>query len=131
MVYAQGAAATPIELLKAMTEVGKDENLKNIRVCHMHTEGPATYTDPSCEGIFRSISMFMGGNVRKAVADGRGDAIPIFLGEIPLLFYKKILQPDIAVIQVSPPDQHGYCSLGTSVDCVRAALVNSKIIIGK
>lgn len=114
----------------------------------MHTEGPAPYTDPSCEGIFRSCSMFMGGNVRKAVAEGRGDAIPIFLSEIPLLFYRKIIQPDIAIIQVkyanictiipscryrfkvSPPDQHGYCSLGTSVDCVRAALVNSKVIIG-
>lgn len=130
-VFAQGAAATPIDLLKAMTEVGKKKNLKDIQVCHMHTEGPATYTDPSCEGIFRSNSFFMGGNVRKAVAEGRGDAIPIFLSEIPLLFYKKIIQPDIAVIQVSPPDDHGYCSLGTSVDCVRAGMSHSKIIIAQ
>lgn len=130
-VFAQGAAATPVDLLKAMTEVGKKKNLKDIQVCHMHTEGPATYTDPSCEGIFRSNSFFMGGNVRKAVAEGRGDAIPIFLSEIPLLFYKKIIQPDIAVIQVSPPDDHGYCSLGTSVDCVRAGMSHSKIIIAQ
>lgn len=100
-VFAQGAAATPIALLTAMTEVGKKKNLKDVRVCHMHTEGPAVYTDPSCEGIFRSFSFFMGGNVRKAVAEGRGDALPIFLSEIPLLFTKKIIQPDIAVIQVN------------------------------
>ncbi|XP_056635348.1 4-hydroxybutyrate coenzyme A transferase [Diorhabda carinulata] len=130
-VFSQGAAATPIDLLKAMTEVGKNKKLENVTVCHMHTEGPATYTDPSCEGIFRSCSFFMGGNVRKAVADGRGDAIPIFLSEIPLLFTKKIVKPDIAVIQVSPPDSHGYCSLGTSVDCVRAGMSHSKIIIAQ
>lgn len=130
-VFAQGAAATPIDLLTAMTKVGKEKKLENIRVCHMHTEGPAAYTDPSCEGIFRSCSFFMGGNVRKAVADGRGDSIPIFLSEIPLLFYKKIIQPDIAVVQVSPPDQHGYCSLGTSVDCVRAGMTHSKIIVAQ
>lgn len=131
VVFAQGAAATPIDLLKAMTEVGKKKCLKDVTVCHMHTEGAAPYTDPSCEGIFRSLSFFMGGNVRKAVADGRGDTIPIFLSEIPLLFYKKIVQPDFAVIQVSPPDQHGYCSLGTSVDCVRAGMSHSKVIIAQ
>ncbi|CAH0555922.1 unnamed protein product [Brassicogethes aeneus] len=130
-VFSQGAAATPVALLNAMTEVGKEKNLKDIRVCHMHTEGPAAYTDPSCEGIFRSFSFFMGGNVRKAVAEGRGDALPIFLSEIPLLFTKKIIQPDIAVIMVSPPDAHGYCSLGTSVDCVRAAMQHSKVIIAQ
>lgn len=130
-VFAQGAAATPIALLNAMTEVGKSKKLKDVTVCHMHTEGPASYTDPSCEGIFRSTSFFMGGNVRKAVAEGRGDAIPIFLQEIPLLFYRKVVQPDIAIIQVSPPDEHGYVSLGTSVDCVRAGIQNSKIIIAQ
>ncbi|XP_048001785.1 4-hydroxybutyrate coenzyme A transferase isoform X2 [Leguminivora glycinivorella] len=97
----------------------------------MHTEKEAAYTAPECEGIFRSCSLFMGANVRKAVAEGRGDAIPIFLQDIPKLFHRKIIQPDIALIQVSPPDHHGYCSLGTSVDCVRAALVNSKIIIAQ
>ncbi|XP_050310665.1 4-hydroxybutyrate coenzyme A transferase [Anthonomus grandis grandis] len=130
-VFAQGAAATPVDLLTAMTEVGKKKNLKNVTVCHMHTEGPAAYTDPSCEGIFRSFSFFMGGNVRKAVAEGRGDAVPIFLSEIPQLFYKGIVKPDIAVIQVSPPDEHGFCSLGTSVDCVRAGMTHSKIIVAQ
>ncbi|XP_063703436.1 4-hydroxybutyrate coenzyme A transferase [Culicoides brevitarsis] len=130
-VFAQGAAATPIDLLNAMTKHGKERNLRDIKVVHMHTEGPATYCAPELKDIFRSVSTFMGGNVRKAVAEGRGDSIPIFLHEIPLLFRRKMIQPDIALIHVSPPDQHGYSSLGTSVDCVRAALENSKIIIAQ
>lgn len=130
-VFAQGAAATPVTLLNTMTQYGKCNKLKDITVCHMHTEGPAEYCKPEYEDIFRSNSFFMGANVRKAVAEGRADNVPIFLHEIPQLFYKKIVQPDVALIHVSPPDNHGYCSLGTSVDCVRAALVNSKKIVGK
>ncbi|CAH0597794.1 unnamed protein product [Chrysodeixis includens] len=130
-VYAQGAAATPVHLLNAMTEVGVECCLKDIKVVHMHTEKEAKYCAPEYKDIFRSVSLFMGANVRKAVAEGRGDAIPIFLQDIPKLFHRKIIQPDIALIQVSPPDSHGYCSLGTSVDCVRAALVNSKLIIAQ
>lgn len=131
MVFVQGAAATPLELVGALTEHGVKNNLKNIEVCHMHTEGPALYCNPEHSHIFRSKSFFMGGNVRKAVAEGRGDSVPIFLHEIPYLFHRKIVQPDVALIHVSPPDQHGYCSLGTSVDCVRAALVHSKVIVAQ
>ncbi|XP_067007510.1 4-hydroxybutyrate coenzyme A transferase [Anabrus simplex] len=130
-VFVQGAAATPIDLVQAMTAHGKSSCLKDVVVCHMHTEGPAPYTEPDCQGIFRSCSFFMAGNVRKAVAEGRSDCIPIFLSEIPLLFHRKIVKPDVALIHVSPPDQHGYCSLGTSVDCVRAALTYSKIIVAQ
>lgn len=128
-VFVQGAAATPLPLLDAMTDFGRENKLQNVTVCHMHTEGNAGYHDASCEGMFRSLSFFMGGNCRKPVAEGRGDAVPIFLSEIPQLFYKKIVKPDIAMIQVSPPDEHGYCSLGTSVDCVRAGIIHSDIII--
>lgn len=113
-----------------MVEHGKSNNLQDITVCHMHTEGPAAYCEPGNDKIFRSNSFFMGGNVRKAVSEGRGDNFSIFLHEIPQLFYKKIVQPDVALVHVSPPDRHGYCSLGTSVDCVRAALVHSKKIVG-
>lgn len=130
-IYSQGAAATPYTLLKAMTEVGKKASMKNIKVVHMHTEMEAAYTAPECQGIFRSCSLFMAANVRQAVSEGRSDAVPIFLQDIPKLFHRKIIQPNISIIQVSPPDQHGYCSLGTSVDCVRAALVNSDIIIAQ
>ncbi|XP_039760778.1 4-hydroxybutyrate coenzyme A transferase [Pararge aegeria] len=130
-VYAQGAAATPVPLLDAMTDVGKAGNLRDIKVVHMHTEKEAKYVAPEYKDIFRSVSLFMAANVRKSVAEGRSDAIPIFLQDIPKLFHRKIIRPDIALIQVSPPDQHGYCSLGTSVDCVRAALVNSQVIIAQ
>lgn len=114
-----------------MTDHGVENSLKGITVCHMHTEGAAKYCNPENKDIFRSLSFFMGGNVRKAVSEGHGDAIPIFLHEIPLLFHKKIVCPDVALIHVSPPDRHGYCSLGTSVDCARAALMNSKVIIAQ
>lgn len=131
IVFAQGAAATPVHTLDAMTKHGLENNLRDITVTHMHTEGPASYCKPECKDVFRSKSLFMGGNVRAAVADGRGDAVPIFLHEIPLLFRRKLIQPDVAIVSVSPPDNHGYCTLGTSVDCVRAALENSKVIIAQ
>lgn len=130
-VYAQGAAATPVPLLDAMTEVGKAGAMRDIKVVHMHTEKEAKYVAPECKDIFRSVSLFMAANVRQSVAEGRSDAIPIFLQDIPKLFHRKIIRPDISLIQVSPPDNHGYCSLGTSVDCVRAAVVNCNVIIGQ
>ncbi|KAF6209741.1 hypothetical protein GE061_015490 [Apolygus lucorum] len=130
-VFLSGAAATPIVLADAMAKHGKNNNLKDIQVCHMHTEGPGTYCQPEYEGIFRSNSFFMAGNVRKAVAEGRADATPIFLQDIPKLFHNKIIKPDVAIVHVSPPDAHGFCSLGTSVDCVRAAMVHSKLIIAQ
>lgn len=130
-VFVQGAAATPINLIEAMTKHGMANKLKDVTVCHMHTEGKAAYCDPENAEHFRSCSFFMGGNVRKAVADGRGDNIAIFLHEIPYSFYKGIYKPDVALVHVSPPDQHGYCSLGTSVDCVRAGLMHSKVIVAQ
>ena len=114
-----------------MVEHGKKCDLADVTVCHMHTEGPAAYSLPENAKHFRSLSFFMGGNVRKAVAEGRGDNFSIFLHEIPLLFHRKFVQPDVCLVHVSPPDRHGYCSLGTSVDCVRTGLLYSKKIIGK
>jgi acyl-CoA hydrolase len=96
----------------------------------MHTEGPAPYNDPEYEGIFRSNSLFVGANSRKAVGEGRADYTPIFLSEIPLLFHSGRMKPSIALIQITPPDAHGFCSLGASVDCTRAALQHSSYIIG-
>lgn len=130
-VFLSGAAATPVVLANAMAEHGKRNNLKDIQVCHMHTEGPGVYCQPEYEGIFRSNSFFMAANVRKAVAEGRADATPIFLQDIPKLFHLKIIKPDVAIVHVSSPDRHGFCSLGTSVDCVRAAMTNSKYIIAQ
>ncbi|XP_045162495.1 4-hydroxybutyrate coenzyme A transferase-like isoform X2 [Mercenaria mercenaria] len=81
--------------------------------------------------MFRSNSLFVGGNSRKAIHEGRADAIPIFLSEIPRLFRHKIIHLDIALVTVSPPDKHGFCSLGTSVDCTRSAVQNAKYIIAQ
>ncbi|XP_076067130.1 succinyl-CoA:acetate/propanoyl-CoA:succinate CoA transferase isoform X2 [Oratosquilla oratoria] len=131
VVFVHGAAATPILLLKALTKHGKENNLSNVTICHIHTEGPALYAQPDCDGIFRSNSFFIGANCRTAVNEGRADFVPIFLSEIPLLFHRKIINIDVALVQVSPPDKHGFCSLGTSVDCARAAVQNARYIIGQ
>ena len=82
-------------------------------------------------GIFRDNCLFIGENLRQAVNDGRADFIPVFLSEIPLLFRRNILKIDVALVHVSPPDEHGFCSLGPSVDIVRSAIQNAKYIIGK
>jgi len=82
-------------------------------------------------GIFRSNSLFIGSNVRGSVNEGRADFTPIFLSEVPLLFRRKILNLDVALIQVSPPDSHGFCTLGPSVDTTRAAIQNAKFIVGQ
>ncbi|KAL7300164.1 hypothetical protein TKK_0007162 [Trichogramma kaykai] len=131
LVFAQGAAATPVELLRGMTELGQQKHVSNVRLFHMHLEGQAPFADKSVEKNFRSISLFIGGNVRKAVNEGRADAIPIFLHEIPKLFNEGHIKPDIALIHVTPPDSKGYCSLGTSVDSVRSAIQHSKVIVAQ
>ncbi|KPJ08934.1 4-hydroxybutyrate coenzyme A transferase [Papilio machaon] len=130
-VYAQGAAATPVPLLNAMTDVGKSGNLRDIKVVHMHTEKEAAYVAPECKDIFskRSLSCYI--TILSAI---RCLQIPDKMFETYEVLIR-CLNPDIKDryfmrCYVSPPDQHGYCSLGTSVDCVRSALVNSKIIIG-
>lgn len=100
-MFIQGAAATPTKLVAALAAYGKAANLEKVQLCSMHTEGLAEYTDPSLEKNFRSVSFFMGGNVRKAVAEGRADSVPIFLHEIPKLFHQKIYRPDVALITVN------------------------------
>ncbi|KAI0237031.1 4-hydroxybutyrate coenzyme A transferase [Lamellibrachia satsuma] len=128
-IYVHGCAATPMVLLDALGKYGKAANLHGVELIHIHTEGPGVLAQPEYEGIFRSNSLFIGANCREAVNSGRADFTPIFLSEIPNLFRRKIWQLDIAMIQVSPPDNHGFCTLGPSVDCTRAAVQNAKYII--
>ncbi|XP_050414234.2 4-hydroxybutyrate coenzyme A transferase isoform X2 [Patella vulgata] len=128
-IYIHGAAATPLRLVNCLTKHSLENNLENIEVIHIHTEGPAEFTKPAFEGIIRSNSLFIASNVRQAINEGRADCTPIFLSEIPLLFRRKIVNLDVALISVTLPDEHGYCSLGTSVDCTRAAIENAKYII--
>lgn len=130
-VFVHGVAATPLDLLDAAARHAKIEKLKDIKMIHIHTEGPGIYGKPEYDGIFRSNSLFVGANLREAIKAGRGDFTPIFLSEIPLLFRRKLIQLDAALVSVSPPDEHGFCSLGPSVDTARAAIQNAKLIIGQ
>jgi acyl-CoA hydrolase len=130
-VFVHGCAATPLVLLEAAARHAEIEKLKDVKMIHIHTEGPAIYGRPEYEGVFRSNSLFLGKNLREAVNAGRADFTPIFLGEIPLLFRRKLINIDVALIQISPPDEHGFCTLGPSVDIARSAIQNAKIIIGQ
>lgn len=128
-VYIHTAAAAPRLLVEAMT-ARKDE-LKGVHVHHLHTEGVAPYVEPGCEEAFLARTFFTGKNLREAIGRGQADYIPIFLSEIPQLFHRGIIQLDMALIHVSPPDKHGYCSLGVSVDATRAAILNAKLVIAQ
>jgi acyl-CoA hydrolase len=119
-VFIHTAAAAPQQLIKAMT--ARAPELRSVEIVHLHTEGDAPYLMPEYAQSFRANCLFIGPNARKAVANGEADYIPVFLSEVPALFCKKILPLNVALIQVSPPDRHGFCSLGVSVDVTRAAI---------
>lgn len=119
-VYIHSVAAAPQPLINAMTE--RAPELEDVEIVHLHTEGDAPYANPEYSDTFHTNALFVGANVRKAVNGGSADYLPIFLSEVPGLFRQGILPIDIALVQVSPPDKHGYCSLGVSVDATRAAL---------
>ncbi|XP_014663813.1 PREDICTED: 4-hydroxybutyrate coenzyme A transferase-like [Priapulus caudatus] len=121
---------TPTPLIDAMAEHGRQTGLKNVEVIHILTEGPMEIIKPEFEGIFRTNALFLDKNTRAAVNEGRADFVPIFLSEIPLLFRRGIVNLDVALVQVSPPDEHGFCTLGAAVECTRAAIINAKYIIG-
>ncbi len=128
-VFIHGAAMTPNILIEALTD--RYRELSDVELIHIHTEGPAPYTEPPYNESFRTNSCFVAGNVRKAVNSNIGAYIPIFLSEIHLLFRRNILPLDVALIQVSPPDEHGYCSLGVSVDITLPAIQTAKKVIAQ
>ncbi len=128
-VFFQGAAMTPNILIDALCE--RYEELKDVELIQIHTEGNAKYTQAPYHKAFKTNSCFVGGNVRKAVNSDYGAYIPIFLSEIHVLFRRNILPLDFAFIQVSPPDKHGFCSLGTSVDITLPAIENAKKVIAQ
>jgi len=128
-VYLHAAAAAPQALIQAMTD--RHEELRNVEVCHLHVEGNAPYANPDLIDSFHVNSFFVGPNVRHTLAAGNGSYTPVFLSELPLLFKKNILPIDVALIQVSPPDKHGYCSLGVSVEAVLAAIDNARHVIAQ
>jgi len=128
-VFLQGAAMTPNVLINALCE--QYARLKNVELFQIHTEGDAKYTREPYHSAFITNSCFAGSNTRAAVNSVHGAYIPIFLSEIHLLFRKNILPIDVAFIQVSPPDKHGYCSLGVSVDITLPAIQTAKVVIAQ
>ena len=127
-VFIHGAAATPTPLLEAMC---RRTNLTGLKLYHLHIEGPAPFLEPDCIDRFTSVSLFSGQSTRQAIQDGIADFIPVFLSDIPALFRNGPIHLDAALLQVSPPDRHGFCSLGTSVDAARAAADCAPILIAE
>jgi len=127
-VFVQGAAATPIPLLEALTA---RTDLEGVRLYHLHTQGTDCFLQPDVEHRLRSVSFFVAANARKAVAEGRADFVPVFLSDIPALFASGCVPLDVAMVQLSPPDRHGFCSLGTSVDAARGAVDSAKLVIAE
>jgi 4-hydroxybutyrate CoA-transferase len=128
-VYIHPGCAVPQVLVDAM--VARYQELHDVEVCHLLGVGEAAYVRPEMEGHFRHNAFFVGKNVRKAVCEGRADFTPIFLSEIPALIQSKHFRIDVALIQVSPPDEHGFCSFGVGVECTRAATDVAKIVIAQ
>ncbi|HSK73739.1 MAG TPA: acetyl-CoA hydrolase/transferase C-terminal domain-containing protein [Pyrinomonadaceae bacterium] len=128
-VFIQSVSAAPQTLIQAMT--ARANELRGVEIYHLHTEGVAPYAAPEYAGSFHTNALFVGANVRKAVASGEADYIPAFLSEVPLLFRREILPIDVALIHVSPPDRHGYCSLGTSVDVSLAGVQMAEKVIAQ
>jgi acyl-CoA hydrolase len=127
-VYLHEAAMAPTELFEALARRGPE--LTGVETVSIHTEGPAPYVAPELAGHIRHNALFVGANVREAVNDGRADYTPVFLSTIPRLIASRALALDVALLQVSPPDRHGYCRLGLSVATARAAADHATKVIG-
>jgi len=128
-VFIHSVAAAPQRLILAMT--ARAPELRDVEIVHLHTEGPAPYAAPELRDSFRVNALFVGANVRDAINSGESSYIPVFLSETSNLFRRGILPVDVALIQVSPPDAHGFCSLGVSVDCSLAAVRAAKFVIAQ
>ncbi|MBO7255028.1 MAG: acetyl-CoA hydrolase/transferase family protein [Paludibacteraceae bacterium] len=128
-VHLSSVASAPQCLIEAMCRRGDAGELKDVHIHHLHTEGPAPYTEPRYEGVFQHDAFFVGGNVRKNVQAGYADYIPIFLSETQRLYREGYIKCNVAMIQVCPPDQHGFVSLGTSVDATLAAIETADYVI--
>lgn len=131
-IFVQGGMATPTHILSKIQEnLDKLDNLFNIEFMHLHTHGDAFYAAKNYANRFKVTNFFVGSNVRNNLDYEHVDYLPCFLSEIPNLFKSKAKRVDICLIHVTPPNEHGFCSLGTSVDIVKAAIDNSKLIIAQ
>lgn len=126
-VFVHTAAATPLGLVDALAS--RAPELRDVELVHLHTEGPAPYVEAG--ESFRTRALFVGANVRAAVAEGSADYVPVFLSEVPRLFTRGVLPLDVAFVQVSPPDRHGFCSLGVSVAASREAVQSATTVVAE
>lgn len=130
-VFIHTAASSPQLLIDQMCELACKKQIDDIHLYQLHTDCKASYLNPKCIDHFEINNMFIGSNVRKAVWEGKAHFIPTFLSEVPGLFRNRIIDLDLALITVSPPDKHGYCSLGLSVDASRAAMESAKYVVAQ
>jgi acyl-CoA hydrolase len=134
-VYVQGASAFPQTLIDALTLRGEPDApggpLQNVELVHLHTNGRAPYLDARYQNAFHHRALFVGPNAREAIQCGRASYVPIFLSDVPDLFRSGNFPIDVALIHVSPPDSHGYCSLGTSVDVTLAAVQTARVVVAQ
>ncbi|MDA3930657.1 MAG: 4-hydroxybutyrate CoA-transferase [Prolixibacteraceae bacterium] len=128
-VHLSGVAVTPHSLIKPMVERGRNGELKNVTIQHIHIEGDVEFANPEFEGVFNSEQFFVGGNLRKQTQAGYACYIPVFLSETQKLIREGYLKVNVALIMCSVPDKHGFVSLGTSVDATLAALQNADTVI--
>jgi 4-hydroxybutyrate CoA-transferase len=128
-VYVQAAAAVPSVLLDAL--VARAPELRDVGMIHLHVEGPGPHLQPSVAASFRHRALFVGPNARRAVAEGRADYVPVFLSDVPRLFSSGIVPLDAVFLHVTPPDAHGFCSLGSSVEAVHAARAAATTVIAQ
>ena len=126
-VFIHGAAATPKSLIDALAR----RDIENVTTYHLHLDGDIALCDPAVATRFRPTSLFIGANMRVPVNEGRADFTPVFLSDVPLLFTSRRIPLDVAIVQLSPPDKHGYCTLGTSVDAAVAASRSARIVIAE
>ena len=128
ILFIHGAAATPTPLIDALAARG---DVENVTTYHLHLEGRVAIAEPGLESRFRPTSLFTGASLRNAVNEGRADFVPVFLSDVPPLFNSGRIPLDAALLQLSPPDKHGFCTLGTSADAAVAAARNAKVLIAE
>ena len=128
-IFLTGNVSVPQKALAALVEYAP--NVENVEICQALTIGPADYVKPEMEGHLRVNTLFISHNVRKAVQEGRADFTPVLLSEFPLLFKRGVLSLDVAIVHVSVPDEHGFCSLGVEVGLTKSAAESAKIIIAE
>jgi 4-hydroxybutyrate CoA-transferase len=127
-VFVHGACATPTPLLEALA---RRRDVEDVRLWHLHLGGPVPFSAPEHAGRIRSVSLFATPSLRDAIAEGRADFVPVFLSDIPYLFQSGRPRLDAALLQLSPPDAHGNCSLGTSIDAARTASILAPLLLAE